>query len=222
MGGGSSAASMVNSVIDNAFSATDFFDKLMENKTYYNQYHAYLQQLVDKYVNGGSFDKFYERVHSQTEAETLYQVVKLRGKSIEGQLNGTIPSTAEEQKTSDTLVDASSIDLTIMGTIMNGSAPPTPTDNDTATSSEQTDTQSANQRENTRQQPADAQTVSADDSAGKFSPADGENGKLQMGNPPGMNSDSRYSAAVRRFASAADSRAAVCSPVPQKTVQMSY
>ncbi len=157
--------------IDNAFSATVFFDKLMENKTYYNQYHAYLQQLVDKYVNGGSFDKFYERVHSQTEAETLYQVVKLRGKSIEGQLNGT---------------------------------------------------QSANQRENTQQQPTDAQTISADDSAGKLSPADGENGKLQMGNPPGMDSDSRYSAAVRRFASAADSRAAVCSPVPQKTVQISY
>lgn len=140
MGGGSSATSIVNSVIDNAFSATFFFDKLIENKTYYNQYHAYLQQLVDKYVNGGGFDKFYERVHSQTEVETLYQVVKLRSKSIEGQLNGTIPSTAEEPKTSDTLVDASSIDLTIMGTIMNGSDPPTPTDNDTATSSEQTDT----------------------------------------------------------------------------------
>lgn len=55
-GGGSSATSMVNSAIDNAFSATDFFDKLMENKTYYNQYHAYLQQLVDKYVNDGGFD----------------------------------------------------------------------------------------------------------------------------------------------------------------------
>ena len=144
MGGGSSATSMVNSAIDNASSATDFFDKLMENKTYYNQYHAYLQQLVDKYVNGGGFDKFYERVRSQTEAETLYQVVKLRGKSIEGQLNGTIPSTAEEQKTSDTLVDSSSIDLTVMGTIMNGGDPPTPADNDTDTSSEQTDTQTAN------------------------------------------------------------------------------
>lgn len=68
----------------------------------------------------------------------------LRGKSIEGQLNGTIPSTAEEQKTSDTLVDASSIDLTVMGTIMNGGDPPTPADNDTDTSSEQTDTQTAN------------------------------------------------------------------------------
>ena len=76
MGGGSSATSMVNSAIDNAFSATDFFDKLMENKTYYNQYHAYLQQLVDKYVNGDD--------------------------------------------------------------------PPTPADNDTDTSSEQTDTQTAN------------------------------------------------------------------------------
>ena len=109
----SEATSVVNSPIDDAFSGTDFFDTLLENETYHSQYEAYLQQLVSEYINGGGFDAFYERVRSQidelvetdptafysydeyeTAAETLYQVVKLRGQSIQGQLDGTIPSTA--------------------------------------------------------------------------------------------------------------------------------
>ena len=130
---------MVNSPIDDAFSGTDFFDTLLENETYHSQYEAYLQQLVSEYINGGGFDAFYERVRSQidelvetdptafysydeyeTAAETLYQVVKLRGQSIQGQLDGTIPSTEEAQRDSDALVDASDLDLSVMGTMNMG------------------------------------------------------------------------------------------------------
>lgn len=111
MGGSSDATSVVNDAIDNAFSGTTFFDTLMEDETYHSQYYTYLQQLVSEYINGGGFDAFYERVRSQidelvktdptafysydeylTAADTLYQVVKLRGQSIQGQLDGTIPS----------------------------------------------------------------------------------------------------------------------------------
>ena len=135
----SGATSVVNSPIDDAFSGTDFFDTLLENETYHSQYEVYLQQLVSEYINGGGFDAFYERVRSQidelvetdptafysydeyeTAAETLYQVVKLRGQSIQGQLDGTIPSTEEAQRDSDALVDASDLDLSVMGTMNMG------------------------------------------------------------------------------------------------------
>ena len=135
----SGATSVVNSPIDDAFSGTDFFDTLLEKETYHSQYDAYLQQLVSEYINGGGFDAFYERVRSQidelvetdptafysydeyeTAAETLYQVVKLRGQSIQGQLDGTIPSTEEAQRDSDALVDASDLDLSVMGTMNMG------------------------------------------------------------------------------------------------------
>lgn len=135
----SGATGVVNSPIDDAFSGTKFFDTLMENETYHSQYEAYLQQLVSEYINGGGFDAFYERVRGQidelvetaptafysydeyeTAAETLYQVVKLRGQSIQGQLDGTIPSTEEAQRDSDALIDASDLDLSVMGTMNMG------------------------------------------------------------------------------------------------------
>ena len=135
----SGATGVVNSPIDDAFSGTDFFDTLLENETYHSQYEAYLQKLVSEYINGGGFDAFYERVRSQidelvetdptafysydeyeTAAETLYQVVKLRGQSIQGQLDGTIPSTEEAQRDSDALIDASDLDVSVMGTMNMG------------------------------------------------------------------------------------------------------
>ena len=139
MGSNNDAAGVVNDPIDNAFSGTSFFDTLMEDETYHSQYYAYLQQLVSEYINGGGFDAFYERVRSQidglvetdptafysydeylTAVDTLYQVVKLRGKSIQGQLDGTIPSTESEQRSSDALVEVSALDISVMGSMNTG------------------------------------------------------------------------------------------------------
>ncbi len=140
MEGGNNASSVVNSAIDNAFSATDFFDTLMENETYHSQYYEYLQQLVDEYIDGGGFDAFYERVRSQidelvesdptafysyedyqTAADMLYQVVKSRGESVKGQVEGTIPSTEEEQRNnSEALIDATGLDVSVMGSMNAG------------------------------------------------------------------------------------------------------
>ena len=139
MSRGSDAESVVNSAIDDAFSGTDFFDTLMEDETYHSRYYAYLQQLVSDYVDGGAFDAFYERVRSQIDdlvetdptafytceeyqeaADTLYQLVKLRGESIQEQLDGTIPSTKEAQQGSGALVDASALDLGVMGSMNTG------------------------------------------------------------------------------------------------------
>ena len=135
MGSSGDATEMVNDAIDTPFSGTRFFDSLLADETYLAQYHAYLQQLVDEYVNGGRFDEVYNRIRTQIDglvetdptafydyeayqkaAETFYETVQLRAKSIAGQLDGTIPSTDDGQRAdSSALVDASHIDVDVMG-----------------------------------------------------------------------------------------------------------
>jgi len=135
MGSDADATEVVNDAIDTPFSGTKFFDSLLSNEEYLERYHAYLQQLVDEYVNGGRFDEVYNRIRNQidslveadptafypydeyqTAAELLYETVKLRAESIDGQLNGTIPSTdAGQRQDSSSLIDASHIDLAAMG-----------------------------------------------------------------------------------------------------------
>lgn len=128
MGGQSSGAtSVINDAIDTPFSITNFFDALLENEEYLAKYHEYLNELVEKYVNGGEFQKTYERIRSQIDelvaedptafysyeeyeaaVEMLYEVINLRGESVSGQLDGTIPSTDDGQKAdSSTLIDGS-------------------------------------------------------------------------------------------------------------------
>ncbi len=133
-----SATSMVNDAIDTPFQGTDFFDALLENEEYRSQYHAYLQDLVEGYVYGGRFQETYDHISSQINAlvetdptafytyeeyraatEMLYQVVLLRAESIQGQLEGTVPSTdAGQREDASSLVDASAIDVEVMGVFM--------------------------------------------------------------------------------------------------------
>lgn len=138
---GGDASSVVNDAIDTPFSGTQFFDALLENEEYLEQYHAYLDRLVEEYVFGDGFDAAYTRIRAQidtpvetdpnalytyaeytTAAEMLHETVRLRAESVRGQLDGSIPSTDAGQRTdSSALVDASSIDLSVMGTMMGGS-----------------------------------------------------------------------------------------------------
>ena len=139
------ASETINFPIDTPFSSgvdladRQFFMALLENETYLAQYHDYLSQLVEEYVNGGGFDSFYDRVTAQIDAlvqndptsfytydeytaaaAMLKETVALRAASVQGQLDGSIPSTRDEQsEDSSNLLDASSIDLSVMG-IMNG------------------------------------------------------------------------------------------------------
>ena len=133
------ATSVVNDAIDQAFSGTEFFDTLMEQEEYHQAYYEYLDRLMEEYIFGGGFDEFYTRTRSQIDAlvesdpnafytyeeyltavETLYEVVQLRGESIRGQLDGTIPSVESEQRDSDALIDASHLDLSVMGSMSMG------------------------------------------------------------------------------------------------------
>ena len=134
------ASSVINDPIDTPFSGTDFFDALLDNEEYLEQYHAYYRQLVEEYVFGGGLEETYNRIRSQIDslvetdptafysyeeyeaaAEILYETVLLRAESVRGQLDGTIPSTEEGQRAdSSALIDASSIDLSVMGSMMGG------------------------------------------------------------------------------------------------------
>ena len=140
VGGSSNATDMINDAIDTPFSSTDFFNALLENEEYREQYHAYLKQLVDEYVNGGKFDEAYKRIRGQIDslvetdptafysydeyqkaAGIFYDVIKLRAESISGQIEGTIPSTDNGQRQdSSSLVDGSSINLEAMGVFSMG------------------------------------------------------------------------------------------------------
>lgn len=140
MGRGSDASSTINSPIDNAFKGTELFDGIYENDEYLSAYHENMERLVSEYVDGGGFDEFYNRTRSIIDdlvkidptafytydeydeaAQTLYKVVKLRAESIKGQLDGTIPSTSQEQEKDKTsFVDTGNIDLSVMGSMNRG------------------------------------------------------------------------------------------------------
>ncbi len=131
----SGATSMINDPIDTPFGGTDFFDALLENEEYLAQYHEYLRQLAEEYVQGGRLQEVWERLDAQTDElietdpaafytaaeyeeakETLWTVLQLRAESVLGQLDGTIPSTDDgQQNAQDTLIDGSTIGLSVMG-----------------------------------------------------------------------------------------------------------
>ncbi|MGM9974212.1 MAG: CotH kinase family protein [Clostridiaceae bacterium] len=141
----SNASDMVNFPIDTPFSSgisledREFFAALLENDEYLEKYHSYLNKLVEEYIYGGRFEEVYNHIRSSIDSlvaedssafysyeeyeaacDMLYDVINLRAESIKGQLDGSIPSTTEGQSAdSSSLVDASSIDLKVMGT-MNG------------------------------------------------------------------------------------------------------
>lgn len=138
MGRGGGATDVINSPIDDAWSGTDFFDALLADEDLHAAYYAAMEQVAD-YLENGAFEEFYTRTRGlidelvaadptafytyeeyQTAAETLRQVVTLRGQSIRGQLEGTIPSTSDAQRNSDALIDGSHLDLTAMGVMNTG------------------------------------------------------------------------------------------------------
>ena len=218
MGSSNDATSVVNDAIDNAFSGTNFFDTLMEDETYHSQYYAYLQQLVSEYINDGGFDAFYERVRSQidelvetdptafysydeylTAVDTLYQVVKLRGESIQGQLDGTIPSTESTQRSSDALVDASTLDISVMGSMNTGGSGGGFGFNAPTNSENTSDTPDAAQDTSETQTAPDASAESENTPSSDFDPSqfggkmpDGSDASQFGGEPPSGFDSSQF------------------------------
>lgn len=135
-----SAESAVNFPIDTPVSGTSLEDspligKLLEVDEYREKYHQYLKQIVDGYFSSGYFENTIDTINAlisdevATDPTALYsydeyleavEMLKefgaLRAESIEGQLNGSIPSTDEGQEADpEALVDASAIDMNVLG-----------------------------------------------------------------------------------------------------------
>lgn len=140
-----SASDVVNLAIDTPLSGVTMeerpiLSKLLEVPEYKAKYHEYLQQIVDGYFANGKFEQTVETlnnlitdyVKNDATAFVTYDKYKeavaeltklgtLRAESIQGQLDGTIPSTTEGQKASaDKLIDASSVDLNKLGDGLKG------------------------------------------------------------------------------------------------------
>lgn len=138
-----SASDAINYAIDTVFSGVSAEDRpiiglLLENEEYLERYHEYLSQLVE-YVTSGKFDEKVDTISAvidsyvqndttsfeghdafKTAVESIKTFATLRAESVSGQLDGTIPSTEEEQADSDALIDASGLDLNTLGGMGNG------------------------------------------------------------------------------------------------------
>ena len=135
------ASLAVNFPIDTPVSGVDLSErpiigKLLEVEVYKELYHTYLQQSVEEYIGSGLYAQTIKQVQNLISpyikedptafytydeyvkaVATLKQFGILRAESVKGQLNGTIPSTTETQKEKNhLLVDASLINLEVMGT----------------------------------------------------------------------------------------------------------
>ena len=139
------AKSAVNDPIDTPVSGTTLeqrpmLGQLLSNETYLEQYHNYLDQLVKGYIESGRYEAviteikqlideyvkedptaFYTYDEFTEAVENLEAFCKLRGESVRGQLEGTIPSTEKEQKKDDSsFVETGDLSITAMGTMGGG------------------------------------------------------------------------------------------------------
>ncbi|MDE6762331.1 MAG: CotH kinase family protein, partial [Oscillospiraceae bacterium] len=135
-----SSSAVVNFPIDTPVSGVEMSErpliaKLFENEEYFERYHQYLSELMEKYFNNGNFEKKIDELNSLignyvqkdptafftyeeycTALAAFKNIGNLRAESISGQLDGTVPSTTEEQRTApDKLIDASSVRLSELG-----------------------------------------------------------------------------------------------------------
>ncbi|MDO5560201.1 MAG: CotH kinase family protein, partial [Oscillospiraceae bacterium] len=135
------SSSVINYAVDTVFDgvtadARPIIGKLLEKEENMETYHKYLRQIAEEYVQGGVFEKKINDLTSVIDeyvknddssfngydaftkgVDALKTFGTLRAQSILGQLDGAIPATQDEQKDSDALIDASSLDMSLLGTM---------------------------------------------------------------------------------------------------------
>ena len=137
---GNDAASSVNDPIDSPLS-NDFSDRpmmnwILQSEEYTSQYHALFSDFLNQFDFASLIEstcnmiaeyvqkdptKFctYEQFRSGVEA--IKGFCELRAESVKGQIEGSIPSTSDGQiADSSALIDASSVNLSDMGTMGSG------------------------------------------------------------------------------------------------------
>lgn len=140
----SDATSLVNYPIDSPVSQGSVEDRPMlswifENEEYTSLYHTYFKEFISEYFDTVYFTnmidvvtemispyvkkdptKFCTYKEFKTGVSTLKEFCSLRAESISEQLDGTIGSTSDTQD-KDTLIDASGLQVSDMGTMNNAS-----------------------------------------------------------------------------------------------------
>jgi len=139
------ASFVINFSIDTPVSGVEMssrplIDKLFSNPEYLERYHSCLQQLIDNYFANGKFEEkinaldalISEYVENDATAFCTYEEYKkavpafitlgnLRAQSVQGQLDGTVPSTTEVQNANpDKLISAGDLNLSDLGSMMGG------------------------------------------------------------------------------------------------------
>ncbi|SHI68593.1 CotH kinase family protein [Lutispora thermophila] len=141
----SSASSVINFPIDTPVSGVEMssrplLEKLLANSQYLELYHSYLQQLIDNYFANGKFEQKVNEIDAliseyvkndatafctyeeyKTAVSTFIALGNLRAQSVQGQLDGTIPSTTAEQNANPTqLISAGDLKLSDLGSMKGG------------------------------------------------------------------------------------------------------
>ena len=140
---GGNGSSSVNSPIDTPVSG-DMSDRPMiawifDNEEYTAQYHALFAEFLADHDFGALVDDTAAMIDSYVQKDTtafctyeefqkgvtaIRSFCELRAQSVQGQLDGSIPSTTDGQSAdSSTLVDASALTISDMGTMNNGGGP---------------------------------------------------------------------------------------------------
>ncbi len=143
-GGMSGATGTVNSPIDSPVSSGSASDRpligwIWNSEETKEAYHQVYRQFMDTVFNSGWFSQELERVIAmidpyvkadengfftyeefQKGVDTLRIFCEKRAQSLNGQLNGSIPTTSAGQRNSDTLIDASEINISDMGGMNTG------------------------------------------------------------------------------------------------------
>ncbi len=145
-GSGGDATANVNSPIDSLTGSADSGDRPMADWIFSSDeserdYHEIYAEFIETVFGSGWFDAEIERVANmiapyvendptafctyaefETGVETLKVFCEKRAESVEGQLNGTIPSTTEGQADTSAFIDASDLTLSDMGAMNRGNA----------------------------------------------------------------------------------------------------
>jgi len=139
------ASSVINFPIDTPVSGVEMssrplINQLLTNPEYREKYHTYLQELMTNYFADGKWEAKIEQLDAlisdyvqndqtafctfeeyKTAVETFKTLGNLRYQSIQGQLNGSIPSTTEEQSANpEKLISAGDLRLSSLGSMMGG------------------------------------------------------------------------------------------------------
>lgn len=176
--GTTSTTALVNFPIDTPVSGTTLEErpllgKLLENETYLELYHQLFGEFISSYFDSGEFEQMIDSAialispyvekdptafctyEEFTEASAMLKsFCLLRAQSVQGQLDGTIPSTSENQTAdSSSFVDASAIDIKSMGSNVGGMGG----GENSRPGGQQTDAQADKQSDETSSTPGDTE-----------------------------------------------------------------